>query len=122
MSTIFEEDEDREAAEELSRATELLKRLFPEGSTVYTVIRHVSRSKMSRTVGAVSIAQHQEFVGSLSILHPNSAVSLLTDYRLDPDRNGVIVKGIGFDVGARLTQAISLALYQNAFVLKSRWL
>lgn len=110
---------------EEQRARELLLELFPRGSTVFTVIRHVARSGMMRVVGVLSIAPaiRDGLDPGLSILHPNNAVALLIGARSrHGSSDGVVVKGCGFDAGQHIVNALSWALYQDDNALKQRWL
>jgi hypothetical protein len=51
-----------------------LRALLPPGSTVYTILRSVSRSGMSRELSVVAFKDGRA-------LHPNWAVAQVTDYR-----------------------------------------
>lgn len=79
--------------EDISRARETLAHLRP-GDTVYTILRHVSRSGMQRQVGVVLFRNGQAY-------HPNFAVAALTGYRLNRSgaRDALIVNGCGFNAG-----------------------
>jgi hypothetical protein len=103
---------------EIEEQTALLKNWFPEGSTVYTVLRHVSASGMSREVGVVAI------VDKADIRHPNHAVSVVLGWARAKGAkgDGVKVKGCGMDMGFHLAYALSDVLYGNGYALNHRWI
>lgn len=110
----------KHSKEDTTRAIENLRACYPEGSTVYTILRDVSRSGMSRTVGVVSL---QGDGGAIAARHPNWAVSVLLGYRLKSQRwDGVVVGGCGFDAGHDIAYNLGRALYGNGYALKHQWL
>ena len=108
---------DRERAEAIQR----LQEWFPKGSTVYTILRHVSRSGMQRTIGVVAILD-KGTDGYQDIRHPNYATSKALGYTLDKQRDGVKVNGAGMDMGFHLVDSLSHALYGDGKSLNHRWL
>ena len=102
-------------AQEVQEQIENLRAWFPKGSTVYTILRHVSRSGMRRQIGVVAI------LGPDDIRHPNYAVSTALGYRLS-DGDGVIVYGAGMDMGFHLVHSLALKLYGDGYALNHRWL
>ena len=91
---------DRERAE----AIEQLRQWFPVGSTVYTILRHVSRSGMSREIGVLAS------LGDGDFRHPNYAVSKALGWPQGKS-DSVKVSGCGMDMGFHLAYALSHALY-----------
>lgn len=78
------------------------------GTTVYTVLRHVARSGMSRVVDAfVMTGNGPQPVGFL--------FARLLGWRWDGTRGGVWVSGCGMDAGMELVYAASSALYKAGF-------
>jgi hypothetical protein len=100
---------------EIEEQVALLKNWFPEGSTVYTVLRHVSASGMQREIGVVAIH------GKDDIRHPNHAVSVVLG-RPRSKGDGVKVKGCGMDMGLHLVNELSNVLYGDGYALNHRWI
>ena len=90
-------NQDREQA--LARLREWIK----PGDTVYTVLRHVSRSGMQREIGVGLLKDGVD-------LHPNWAVACALGERLGK-RDGVIVGGCGMDMGFHLVYNLSYVLF-----------
>ena len=93
---------------EHAEAIERLREWVKPGDTVYTILRHVSRSGMQREIGCVLLRAEGE--GRTVDLHPNHAVALATGNR-QGKRDGVIVGGCGMDMGFALVHALSSVLY-----------
>lgn len=96
---------DRERAE----AIDALRGFYPVGSTVYTILRHVSRSGMQRTIGVLAS------MGDGDFRHPNYSTSKALGMPLDPQRDGVKVGGCGMDMGFHVAYSLSHALYPDGF-------
>ena len=99
-----------------------LRKLFPKGSTVYTVLRHLGRSGTSRDISVLSIAAHQG--GEVYPLHPSVRVAAVLGYRV-VDRHGdyaLRVGGGGMDMGFHIAHSLGLALYGDGYALNHRWL
>lgn len=116
-----------EREESLQRLREWLN----PGDTVYTVLRHVSRSGMRREIGIVIFRDGVD-------LHPNYAASKVLGWKLGK-RDGLIVGGCGMDMGFHLVYSLGCALWPNGtpephgtrngepdsaggYALKHRWL
>lgn len=96
----------KEKQAERAEALTQLRALCPPGTTVYTILRSVSRSGMSREI-SVLVQSGGRF------LHPNYSVSLVTGHRLNRKgwRDALISKGCGFAHAETLVQDLSHALY-----------
>lgn len=94
-------------AREHNEACEQLRQLFPIGSTIYCVIRSVSRSGMSREISF--------FAGGPN--HEVSCVDWLVcralDYHLG--KAGVKVSGCGMDMGFHVVYSVARVIYRDAF-------
>lgn len=117
----------QEYQEQLDR----LKEWLPPGSTLYTILEHVSRSGMQRTIRVVLPTIEGTTVESADpqtrkagdyirrdslraeFLHPNHAVSVITGYTRDNGRGreGVKIGGCGMDMGFALVNHVSEKLY-----------
>lgn len=98
-----------------------LKDRFPKGSTVYTILRSVSRSGMIRSIGLLSIRPDPEG-GELVIRHPNYAAALVLGLRDDQRNGGVRISGAGMDMGFEIVYRLGSVLYGDGYALKHRWL
>ena len=87
---------------------EKLLELVKPGDTVYTILRHVSRSGMSRVIDLVIISDGQPF--SIS-----GWAASVTDRRLDRDRWGIKIGGTGMDMGFALVYDLSYVLFKDGF-------
>lgn len=94
--------EDQERAEACDR----LRRLFPAGSTVHTILRHVSKSGMQRRISVVAIEDGNP--RDVSWL-----VAQACGYRLKDD--AIVVGGCGMDMGFSVVYDLSWHLYRDGF-------
>lgn len=97
----------RLAVEREEARARLLGWLKP-GDTVYCILRHVSRSGMSREIGLVIPR------GDGVMLHPNYAAATLLGYRVGK-RDGIIVRGCGMDMGFHIVYTLGRVLFPDGF-------
>ena len=90
------------------KAKEWVLELVKPGSTVYTILRHVSRSGMQRTIDMIVLTER----GPRSIAYQ---ASVLTGSSLDRDRWGLRVRGTGMDMGFDLVYELSYQLFSEGF-------
>lgn len=95
-------------AEQLEAITKLREWLAP-GDTVYTILRHVSKSGMSREIGIVVLKDG-------TALHPNWSVARALDMR-QGKRDGIIIGGCGMDMD--IVYDLSRTLFPDGFGIKS---
>lgn len=88
-------------------ALERLRDSVKPGDTVYTVLRHVSRSGMSRAIDAYA---HDED-GAHVWLSP--LVAKVTGYGFSRRYEALTVTGCGMDMGFELVYTLSHALYPD---------
>ena len=100
-----------QAAERLE-AIEYLRGILPPGSTVYTVLRHVSRSGMYRSIDlyVLDVDEHG---------HPgrrwiSSYAARACGWKLDK-RDAIGAGGCGMDMGFHLVSTLSRVLYPDGF-------
>lgn len=108
---------DREAA--LWRLREHLH----AGDTVYTILKHVARSGMSRVID-VYVFEIEERNGA-PVVEPiclSYSVAAALDQRFDKARDGVVMGGCGMDMGFALVHELSQKLFGKSYALKQRWL
>jgi hypothetical protein len=96
-----------------------LREWLKPGDTVYTILRHVSRSGMQREIGIVIFKDGVD-------LHPNYAVALAVNVRTNKDGDGVVVGGAGMDMGYHVVHTLSRVLWPDTarpgYDLTHRWL
>lgn len=113
--------------QQAEEARQSLLKFCPPGARVYCVLRHVSKSGMSRVIQLVvndATDGHLVQIGHWA--------ARLLDWRFDCDKNGVKVTGAGMDMGFHLVYTLSSALYgydaegkycqEGAYSLKHEWL
>jgi len=96
-----------------------LKKLLPPGTVVYTILRHLSRSGMTRVVDMVFV--HRE-LNEICRVPPRPLEELDFPYKWERKHEGWKVEGWGFDAGFELVYMLSKLLYGDVDKLKHRWL
>lgn len=94
--------------QEQAEAIEHLKQLVKPGDTVYTVLRHVSRSGMMRLIDCYIIADQKP-------LWITSYVAKAIDYRQDYKTSALKVSGCGMDMGFHVVYILSSVLFREGF-------
>lgn len=104
---------------ERDQAIERLREIFPAGSTVTTLLRHVSQSGMSRAISI--IASGEDGPEDVTYL-----VARATGDRMDQRHGGIKMSGCGVDMGFALVYSLARTLYGDApdsgYVLNHRWI
>jgi hypothetical protein len=110
---------DNEKQEQIAR----LKEWMPEGTTVYTILRNVSSSGMTRHISLV-IPWKDEITGKLGFIHPNYAAGKALGWKITTKNGSDCIKvgGCGMDMGYHLVHSLSYALYGNGYALNHEWL
>lgn len=83
----------------------------------YTILRHVSKSGMRRTISV-----HYVEAATGRIFHLNYAASVLLDRAMDPRRDGLVCKGCGMDMGFDLVYALSAVATGDGYAIHHQWL
>lgn len=101
---------------ERAEAIERLREWIKPGDTVYTLLNHVSKSGMMRTIRVVLLFCSD---GKVSDIHPNYAVGRALGLK-HWTRNGrkqdaLVVSGCGMDMGFHLVYSLSRVLYPAGF-------
>lgn len=124
---------------EREEARQELLTLLPPGSTVYTILRHVSRSGMSRTISFFTIAFDPLDGDEPYLRCIDWAVAKVCGYTRDQKNDGLKVSGCGMDMGFAVISNLGYALWPNGtdephgmrngepdsngeYALKHRWL
>lgn len=109
----------KERDEAIARLREILK----PGDTVYTVVRHVSASGMSRVIDLYHFSIrggkiHKSWLSGLA--------ARAIGWRRDAKHDGIKVQGCGMDMGFHVVSTLSRVLYPEAdrpdYVLTQEWL
>ena len=93
---------------ERAEAVERLREWLKPGDEVYTILRHVSRSGMSRSISLV--IGSEDGPSDISYL----AARALGD-KVDERHGGVKIGGCGMDMGFALVYNLSAALFPDGF-------
>jgi len=96
--------EEREEAKDFLLKVQNLK----PGDKIYTILRHVSRSGMSRRISTVLIRDNQP-------IDISPGVARVLDYPYYWDREGIKIDGCGMDMGFELVYNLGRALFPNGF-------
>lgn len=83
---------------------------------LYTIIRHVARSGMQRSIDVISISEDGE-VYNISYL-----VKTALDMQIDQKNGGVKMGGCGMDMGFALVDHLSYKLYNRGYAIHQEWL
>lgn len=98
----------RYTAVEREEAIAKLRAMLPPGSKVYTVVRHVSSSGMTRHISCL-VATVED--GKPAIDEITWYVCRALGYRRHDRNGGAIVGGCGMDMGYHLVHSLSYALH-----------
>jgi hypothetical protein len=107
---------------EQEAARQQLRELIKPGETLYTMLKHVSRSGMKRVVDVYRMQDNEP-------LRISWSVAKAAGFTYDKKHEGVTVSGCGLDVGFEVVSGLSMALFcpdkydhDAAYSLKHRWL
>ncbi len=98
-----------------------LRAILKKGDTLHTILRHVSRSGMTRHISVIFTKNNQ-------IISLDHLVSKALDRRRVPFNKGegVIVSGCGMDMGFEVVYALSSAVFgyknRGGYALKQHWM
>jgi len=110
---IFERDD----------AIESLKKLLPQGSQVYTILRHVSASGMSRDISVVMV---ESGINDPQIQDITFYVARALGAERNNKNGGIKVTGCGMDMGFDLIHRLSAKIYghenRGGYFINQGWL
>jgi hypothetical protein len=108
----------RKNDDERQAAIAVLREWMKPGDTVFTVLRHVSRSGMQREIGVVLVRpeSHSHFPAdsTVTVRHPEYQIGKALGIRMGK-REGLIVGGCGMDMGFQLVYELSSVLFPDGF-------
>lgn len=93
---------------EIAESMATLREWLKPGDTVYTVVRHVSRSGMMRVIDAL-------ILDNGTPRHLNYHIARVLDWSESKDRDGIKVDGCGMDMGFHLVYSLSSVLFRDGF-------
>ena len=88
-----------------------LRKLLKPGTTVYSVLRHVSASGMTRRIDFYTVVK-----GDIVCL--SGWIADATGYRRSKNHDGLVVQGCGMDMGFAVVYDLSRTIYPKGFKLK----
>lgn len=100
-----------EAAEAIARLREWLK----PGDTLYSILRHVSRSGMQRSIALVRLGPDEWHPGQIAIRQATTNAAKALELPFDREREGIKVNGCGMDMGSHLTYELGRVLWPDGF-------
>lgn len=106
----------RTTAAERTHSLDTLRRWIPKGTTIYTVLRAVSRSGMRREIGVLIIPADDP--QPLCMHYHTARVLGLSIGK----RDGVIVHGAGMDMGFDLVYRLGCQLFGDGYALRHEWI
>ena len=104
---------DERKAEAKATALEYLHSYLKPGQTVYVILRHASKSGMSRSISAVIPTISEE--GKPGIYDITHLVAQACDLTMDTQHNGVKIGGMGMDMGFALVYDLSRTMWPSGF-------
>jgi hypothetical protein len=100
---------------------EFVRQHCPPGSTIYTILRHVSTSGMSRRISLV-VFKAVPADSEVCPIYLDYRTSQILNLRRPSRGDGVVVSGCGMDMGFHLVYELAAAVYGDGYVLKHQWL
>lgn len=100
-------------------AIKKLQDILGPGDKVYTILRHVSSSGMSRVISVVVIDESQ------GIRNLDFLIEKLGIYKRTPAssrHDGLKVGGTGMDMGFAVVYDLAMTLFKDGYALKQAWL
>jgi len=104
---------DERKAEAKATALEYLHSYLKPGQTVYVILRHASKSGMSRSISAVIPTISEE--GKPGVYDITHLVAQACDLTMDTHHNGVKIGGTGMDMGFALIYDLSRTMWPSGF-------
>lgn len=99
-------------------AIAMLREIVKPGDRVYTVLRHVSSSGMSRRITVIAYDNrktHKRISNSENIMDITWLVARALDYRRNDNDGALVIGGCGMDMGFNVVYSLSSVLYRGNF-------
>ena len=94
-------------------AKKVLLNILKEGDTIYTVLRHVSRSGMQRRIDLYTFKDDKKIYLSGYFAYLRGE---------EPPKNGYKVGGCGMDMGYHLVHGLGYRLFNDGYALRHEWI
>lgn len=98
-----------------AKALEFLRKFLRKGTTIYTVLRHVSASGTSRFIDLYVVKQNEP-------IRLTWSASVMLEWTYSRQREALRVNGCGTDVGFQAVHTLGEIVLGNGNVLSQRWL
>lgn len=108
-------------AREQREAIERLKEWVKKDDVLYTVIRHVAASGMSRNIDVFKFEKCDRH-GRVQKLYLSYNIALALGWPMAKDNNGIKVSGAGMDMGYHLVETLSRKMFNEGNALKHEWI
>ena len=109
---------------ERDEAIARLREILQPGDTVYTVVRHVSASGVSRVIDLYYFETSRDGKIYKSWLSGRAARAI--GWKLDAKHDGIKVQGCGMDMGFHVISTLSRVLFPDAerpdYALNQEWI
>lgn len=93
-----------------------LRKLLPRGSTVYTIVRHVSSSGMFRIIDMFIVRKNR-----VQMISPSLLREVGFPYKKDKRVDGYRISGVGMDMGFSMVYTLSIKVWKDGYALKQEW-
>jgi len=105
-------------------ARDRLLEILKPGDTVFTILRHASRSGMYRVIDLVVIKPDGRGDPRYWVRTISYNAATITDHEMDRNHDGIGVTGCGMDMGFHLVYSLSIALFghEGAYAINQAWL
>ena len=97
------------------KAITKLKEAIKEDDTLYTQLKHVSKSGMTRHIAVRFLKDDYPYDYTY-------LASIALGWKLSDKYDGIKVGGCGMDMGFHLIYSLSYVLYNDGYAIKQRWL
>lgn len=109
---IFDNMNKREKEARASEAVAELRQIIKAGDTVYTSLRHVSASGMSRNIFYFVVVEgNKNSKGKAYIRNISHLVAYALGYRLNDKTGALVVGGCGMDMGYHVVYSLGSVLF-----------
>jgi hypothetical protein len=99
-------------------AKESLRGILQKGDTLYTIVRHVSQSGMSRRISVFRVNADKE-IESIDWLIHRAGIFKRANAN---NGEGLKVTGCGMDMGFHVVYSVSSVVLNDGYAIKQRWL
>lgn len=99
-----------------NEAIEEIRKLCPPGTTVHTIVRHVSRGNMQRVISVMLI--QPDGGKRVSVRDLSALFGRALGWRIDREHLGVVVRGCGMNMCKHLVMSVSHYVHGDDYAIK----